>query len=209
MKIVVFGASGRTGELVVEKALEEDYEVVAFVRDREKLDHTVDGVTIVEGDALNYEDVKRATCKGDSAVSTIGHAKGSPKYVQTESIKNIITAMNDCDVKRLISMTGAGVRAPEDNPGFVDRLFSLALNLTNKAVAEGAKRHARLIKESKLDWTIVRALRLTDDPQGNYNISYVGKDTRTKTRRSDVAEFIVQELEKEDYLHQTPVVSSH
>jgi len=43
MKVAVFGASGRTGELVVEKALEADYEVVAFVRDREKLYHASDG----------------------------------------------------------------------------------------------------------------------------------------------------------------------
>ena len=145
MRIAVFGASGRTGELVVEKALKADYKVVAFVRDREKLNHTDEELTTVEGDALNYEDVKRAICKVKSAVSTIGHAEGSPKDVQTESIKNIINAMKNCNVKRLISMTGAGVRAPEDKPGFVDRLFSLALNLTNNAVADVARIHAKLI----------------------------------------------------------------
>ena len=65
-----------------------------------------------------------------------------------------------------------------------------------------------MIKESNLEWVIVRAPVLTEgEKKGEYRVGYVGKESGTRLSRTDVADFMLKQTTDDAYLHQAPVVS--
>ena len=208
MRIVIFGATGRTGHHLVAEALSAGYEVRVLVRDASRLPVRHKRLQIVEGDVLDTTAVEQAVSSTDAVLSVLGHTKTSTNEVQTVGAENIVGAMKKNSVSRLISLTGAGVRDEKDRPKLVDKLFGLLLKILQPAVLEDAERHAEVIKASGLDWVIVRAPRLTDGPRtGEYRVGYVGKNSGTKISRADVAGFMLGQLTADEYLHQQPMIS--
>lgn len=208
MKVVIFGASGKTGRHLVEQALGAGHEVAAFVRDPSRLGVSHERLEVVRGDVTDAAAVEGAIAGRDAALSVLGHTKTSPKDVQFVGTKNIVAAMEKRGVRRLVSLTGAGVRVPEDEPKLVDRAFAFLLRRLQGDVLEDAERHAEAIKASGLDWVIVRGPRLTDgEERGEYRVGYVGKDSGTRISRADVAAFMLEQATGDAYLRRMPMVS--
>ena len=208
MRIAVFGATGRTGRHLVEGALGDGHEVTALVRDPAKLSTSHEGLRVVEGDVLIPQSVEETVAGADAVLSALGHTKMSPKDVQTRGTQNIVVAIKKHGARRIVSLTGAGVRDPGDRPKPVDRVFSGLLRLLQRDVLEDAERHAEVLKASGLDWVIVRAPRLTDGPAtGGYRVGLVGQNSGTKISRADVAGFMLRALTNDEYLGRMPMVS--
>lgn len=142
MRIVVFGATGKTGHHLVAQALSAGHEVRAFVRDASRLPVRHERLQVVEGEVLDAASVEQAVSNTDAVLSVLGHTKTSTNDVQTVGTENIFGAMKKNGVSRLISLTGAGVRDEKDSPKLVDRVFGLLLKLLQPAVLEDAERHA-------------------------------------------------------------------
>ena len=208
MRIVIFGATGKTGHHLLTQALSAGHEVRAYVRDASKLPMRHERLQILEGDVLDTTSVEQAVPNTDAVLSALGHTKTSTDDVQTVGAENIVGAMKKSGVSRLISLTGAGVRDEKDEPKLVDRVFGALLKLLQPAILKDAERHAEVIKASGLDWVIVRAPRLTDGPRtGEYRIGYVGKNSGTKISRADAAGFMLWQLTNDEYLRQQPMIS--
>jgi putative NADH-flavin reductase len=208
MKLTIFGASGRTGRPLVEQALAAGYEVTAFVRDPARLPISDARLHVVQGDVMNAAQVDEAVRGADAVLSVLGHAKGSPKNMQTVATENIVAAMKKHGVRRLISLTGAGVKDPQDQPKLVDHAIRGLLVLLQKDVLRDAEQHARVIQQSDLDWTIVRGPRLNEGPRtGTYRVGMIGKNSGTMVSRADLADFMLKHVDDTTYLGQAPVVS--
>lgn len=208
MKVAIFGASGRTGKPLVEQALATGHEVTAFVRDPSKLGIGHEKLTIVKGDVKEPTKVREAVSDADAVLSALGHTKSSAKDVQTVGTENIVAAMEESGVRRLVSLTGAGVGDPKDEPKLFDKVITTLLKLLQKDVLEDGENHARAIEKSGLDWVIVRGPMLTEgEKKGEYRVGYVGKNSGTKISRADVADFMLRQTEDDSYLGQKPMVS--
>ena len=208
VKMAVFGATGRTGRLVVERALGDGHEVVVLVRDPGKLGASHERLRVVEGNVLIPSKVEEAVAEADVVLSALGHTKTSTADVPTRGTRNIVAAMHKHGVRRLVSLTGAGVSDPGDRPKVVDRVFAGLLKVLQKDVLEDAEQHAEVIRGSGLDWTIVRAPRLTDGPEtGEYRVGTVGQNSGTKISRADVASFMLRGLRNDAYVSQAPMIS--
>ena len=208
MKLVIFGASGRTGRPLVEQALQAGHDVVAFVRDPARLPLTHERLQVVQGDVLDAGQVAQAIEGADVVLSALGHTKGSPDRVQTIATEYIVKAMQTHGVKRLISLTGAGVRDPQDKPKLVDRVIRGLLVLLQRNVLRDAEQHAEVIRRSGLEWVIVRGPRLTEGPHtGMYRVGSIGKNSGTQASRADIADFMLKQVTDTTYLGQAPVVS--
>ena len=109
MRITVFGATGRTGEPLVERAVERGHEVVAFARSPQDVE-TREGVTVVEGDAYTGEGVSEGVAGADAVVSVLGQTSEGPDDLLTVAGKHILAAMDDHGVDRFVTLVGAGVR---------------------------------------------------------------------------------------------------
>ena len=208
MKLTIFGASGRTGKPLVEQALAEGHRVTAFVRDPSKIAVNNERLSVIEGDVGDYAAVGEAVAGADAVLSVLGHTKSSAKDVQAVGTENIVAAMRKFDVKRLVSLTGAGVRDPKDEPKLFDKAITTLLKLLQKDVLEDGENHARAIEKSGLDWVIVRGPMLTEgEKTGEYRVGYVGKNSGSKISRADVADFMLRQAEDGTYLGQKPMVS--
>lgn len=211
--IAVFGGSGRTGIPFLKLVLEQ-YNVKALVRNPSKIDFTHPGLEIIQGDILSEPDVKKTIHSSFAVVSLIGHVKGSPDDLQVKATRYILAAMEESKVKRLISLTGGGVRDKAvDTPKLMDKLVVFAMkNLAGKdarkTLLDGIA-HAQIIRESDTQWTIVRAPMLTDDPAKNKILEgNVGQVKGFKLTREDLAAFILKTIENDSYIHTMPFVTN-
>jgi putative NADH-flavin reductase len=207
--IALFGSTGRTGQKFLDKALSKGYNVKALVRDQNKLKQKHELLRMLEGDVLNPKDVDSAIKGTDIVVSLFGHVKGSPKGLQTNGTKNIIKAMQRHQVKRIISLSGGGLPFPEkDQPKFIDKLIRTIMKIAVPKILNDAIAHAEVLRQSDRNWMIVRAPRLTNDNEkGNYKVGWVGVDASTKISRSDLADFILTQVEDTTFNKQMPFVS--
>lgn len=209
MKLAIFGATGRTGKPLVAQALGQGHEVRALARDPTKLEVSQESLLVIHGDVLNAADVAETIAGSDAVLSVLGQTKGSPKNLQTVATRHIVAAMKTHGVTRVISLTGAGVRDPHDEPKLVDRVFGLLLATVARSVIQDADAHAEVLRQSGLEWTLVRGPRLTEGPRTDtYKVGYVGKDSGTQASRADVADFMLRQLGDDTWVHKAPMVSS-
>ena len=208
MNLAIFGASGRTGRPLVEQALAAGHTVQALVRDPAKLPISNERLTVIQGDALDPQAVERTVDGADTVLSALGQTKGSPKNTQTVATQNILAAMKQHGLRRLVSLTGAGVQAPQDKPKLIDRFIKLALQTLAVDVLRDAEGHAELIRSSDLEWVIVRGPMLNDGPHtGKYRVGWVGVNTSPRIARADLADFMLKQTTDRTYLRQAPMVS--
>lgn len=208
MRICIFGADGRTGREVVHQSLLDGHQVTAFVYNQDlKLNDP--HINVIQGDVLNQDDVMRATMDADAVISVVGHIKDSDPLMQTKGITHIINAMKIHNVQRLVSLTGTGVRQSEDSPSPLDRILNILVSLVDPERIKDGIQHAQVAKESGLDWTIVRVLKLTNHNwTGSYRLTHGGPAERT-TPRKKVARILVDLASSQDYIHQMPVSSKN
>lgn len=207
--IALFGATGQTGKLLLEEALTAGHEVKALVRNAAKLKREHPRLIVFEGDVLKEEDVRKIVEGTDIVVSLFGHVKGSPDWLQTDGTKNIVSAMKENKLDRIISLSGGGLAFPEkDEPKFVDKMIRTIMKIAVPKVLNDAIEHHKVLQDSGLKWTIVRGPRLTNEPKlGSYRVGWVGVNASTKISRAELANFILTQVEDESFNLQMPFVS--
>ncbi len=205
MKIAVIAANGRSGLKFVEEALKAGHSVRAGVHGSD--DFAVHpNLTIVTCDATKSEDLKELLMGQDAVVSFIGHVTGSPPLIQTEAMQKVIEVMIKNSQRRIISLTGTGVRIPGDHITFVDRVLNLSIKLVDpKRINDGIK-HAEVLQKSNLEWTIIRVLKLQNTKPKLFTLRSHGP-TKLYVSRSDVARAVLQVLEESSFIGEAPIIS--
>lgn len=207
--IALFGATGKTGSIFMRKALESGLKVQALVRSPEKIKAPPENLRVIKGDVLDRSTVAETVEGTDMVVSLFGHVKGSPARLQTDGTLNIIKAMQENGQKRIISLSGGGLPYPEkDQPKFGDKMIRGIMKIAVPKILEDAIDHHRVLKESDLDWMIIRGPRLTDEPEkGDYRVGWVGVNASTKIGRADLADFILKQVKNWEFSREMPFVS--
>jgi putative NADH-flavin reductase len=209
MKVAVFGSTGKTGQHVVRHALEEGYEVVAFLRSPDKMEIEHDNLTIVQGDAEDAEAVARAVEGVDAVISALGQTSSSSSRLLTHAGNNIMQAMQEHDVDRFISLVGAGVDTPKDESTLGRKFMRGLMKLFARDVLEDAQQHSEQVMASDLDWTLVRPPRLTEDPgTGQYESGELSLGPGAKLTRDDLGKFMVEQVEDDRYVGEAPMVAN-
>jgi putative NADH-flavin reductase len=210
--VLIIGASRGTGLETVKAALEAGHSVRALARSarRIRLDHPK--LEKIAGDALEMVTVKRALTGIDVVIQSLGVAPGletilKPTRFFSKATRVLVTAMEKAQVRRLISVTGFGAGDSRGHGGF---LYSVAFHLLLGRVYDDKDVQERIVRNSKLDWVIVRPVILTDGLKTNAYRALV--DPRDWTcgfiSRADVADFLVKQIDYETFLHKTPVLTS-
>lgn len=209
MKITVFGGTGKTGKHVVEQALAAGHEVSLLARSPGKISIQNPRLHVIQGDIQDPAQVLEAVNGADAVISALGPTTNKPLLEVSKGMTNILAAMRQKGVKRLIVTAGAGVRDPLDQPKLIDNAIVLALKLLNGNVYEDMRQAVEQVKASELDWTIVRAPMLTDDPAtGKVRAGGVGKDIGTRLSRADFAAFLLQQVSDLTWSRKAPAVSN-
>ncbi len=203
MHIVIFGATGVTGRYLVEQALDQGYNVTAFARNPAVVTTQHVRLSIVKGDVFHPAAVQEAVANQDAVLCTIGgHDRlraalsGHPRSpgLCTIGTRNILDAMKTLGVSRLICLSAWGIG---DSKGRVPVIFrNVIFPLLMKEEYEDKEAQEQLIRQSTLDWTIVRPSRLTNGPRtGNYRMkSSLEFSLQSSISRADVADCLLRQL---------------
>jgi len=185
MKLVVLGATGGTGRLVVEQALAAGHTVTALVRSPEKLTIRNSSLRVVAGQATDAGDVARALEGADAVISTLG---GSGSVI-ADSTRAIVAAAPNAGVERVVVLSSSFVE--RDRLGAMSRLLTaVAMGSVIKDKSAGEQ----LLRQSELDWTVIYASPLTNGPAtGSVEVLPEGTKRRITERisRADVAAWLV------------------
>jgi len=204
MKIAIFGASGRTGILTVYQALDKGHQVTAFARNPTTVTIQHKNFKVIQGDILEYDKVKQAVEGQDVIISALGVESRKPTTVLSEGTRNILMAMEEYKVRRFICMSSAGILG--NDAGFVFGKIILPLFL--KQVFLDKVRQMKIVRESNLDWVIIRPTGLTDAPKtGKYKIT-MGAPVSRRIPRADVADFMLKLTTDKQYDRQMPAIAS-
>lgn len=212
--IALFGATGKTGRRVLDRAIDAGYDVRALVRDPAKLDPAVvdragERLTVIRGDVTDPASVARTIAGADAVLSLFGQVKGSPKTLQTDGTRVIVEAMQQAGVRRIVTLSGGGLSAPDDRPKAPDRIMRFLPKTMAGHVLADAEGHLEVLQGSGLDWTVVRGPRLTEDPgTGSYRHGWVGVGTGMQISRDDLADFILTQVDDREFVGAMPFVSA-
>lgn len=209
MRIAVLGATGRTGVPLVRDALARGHDVTALVRTPTKRSLLPDDVEVVEGDATDRAALDRLVAGSDAVVDLVATERGGPSDLRRRVVPGLLDAMRSHGVDRLVFLTGAGVRVAADEPGVLDRAIVWVMRRMAADVLADGEQAAAAVAASDVDWTIVRAPRLTDDaPTGGARaFAGVGQGSSTRIARADLAAWMLDELERPAWVGRHPVVT--
>lgn len=210
MIVFLVGASGATGMCVLNQLLSRGYQVSALVRTPENHKFPDDeNLTIIKGDALQINSYLQHLSHVDAVISTLGTGiSRKPTTIYSEGGRNIITAMRQAGIKKLIVLTAAAFDT--SNPEADTFLVRSIVRPLFKYVYTDMKILEQLLEESlDLDWTCIRPTRLTSQKgthQYRINVNYNPKGGR-KISRMDLARFIVDQIESNQFVHKKPVIA--
>lgn len=199
MKLLVFGATGGTGRALLAQALEQGHQVTAFVRNPAVLS-TRDGLMISQGDVADAVAVRSAVPGHDAVLSALGN-RGDQYGVLPGGVKNIVAAMDQAGVRRLVYLSSFGVGDSLQQMGWFAREL-IAGMLLKKALAE-KELEEQVIRESDLDWVIARPGSLEDGPHtGVYRCITDPKEKlgRPRISRADVADFMLKNVAGDQFV---------
>ena len=207
-KILVLGATGGTGQLIIRQALAKGYDVTALVRSPEK-GAGLTGVKLAIGDARDETALRQAIRGQDAVVSALGTPPSPFKEVTllSTATRAVVNAMQAEGVSRLVAITGIGAGDSAGHGGFA--FDHLILPLLLRHVYADKNRQEAIIRQSGLDWTLVRPAVLNDKPgkgapRALEDLSQFHGGT---IARADVAAFIVDELESGKWLRRSPLIT--
>jgi putative NADH-flavin reductase len=202
INVVVLGAAGRTGRLIVAEALRNGHQVTAALRTPASMP-AASGLRVERADVRDADSLRAVITGHDAVVCAIGAPGRKADNLYSDGARATVAAMQTCGVKRLLAITSVGVR--HDDPHHAWWYRSLIRPIGANLYADMA-RMEHIVRDSDLDWTFVRPTYLQDRESAG---SYRATDNSTpkggwRITHTDVARFIVEELDAHRWSRQAP-----
>ena len=208
MDILIFGASGGTGHELVKQALQNENRVIAFLRNPSKFRTTHPDLKVIQGNVKDYAAVQEAVQPHIAVLIALGASSPFKRDMDLiQGMRNIVKAMKLKDAQRIIYLSFAGVKDSQNQLGYIFR--HTAVPLLRKAVKDHEAKET-IIKESSLQWTIVRPVVLTNGPHtGNFVSGEYLKPKLSKLMisRADVADFMLNQLTENSFLSKSVLLA--
>jgi putative NADH-flavin reductase len=204
MIITVFGATGQVGKRVVAQALAAGHVVRAFGRNVDSLidaDLSNTKLVAIKGYVFDEADVKAAITGCDAIISCLGGAFDGTDKTRSLGLKNIVTQMQQCGVKRIAAVGGMGILNASADTKIID--VPMYPEQYRPVGLEHLAAYNVLISSGK-DWTFVCPPNIVDeDASGNYrtNINYPPQPDTGKIAAGDIADCLLQAVTTNQYLH--------
>lgn len=212
MRLTIFAATGGIGGQLLNQALAAGHQVTAVVRDPEKLPEVPGGVRVVTADLAAPDSTALASAVdgADAVLSGLGPRSLADAGITSTGTRAIVGAMNAMQVRRVVVVSAAPISTmpspgrpnpPKRDPGegFLQRnvLTPLVKVVFQKSYPDLALMED-ILRDSGLDWTVVRPPRLTNKPlTGVYRTAY-GQNLRRglAASRANVAHYMLRAIEE-------------
>ncbi len=205
MKLAIFGGSGATGRLVIDRAVEAGHEVTALVRRPESLEGVNGHVRIVPGRLDDRTAMDQTVGGSDAVVSALGSRDGRrPTMVYSQGIAAVLVA----EARRIVAVSAVPA-APDEGKTFLERrLVHPLLGVFFGGGYADMRRMEELLTVSETEWTVLRPPRLTNGPaKGTYRKSTGHLSRPSSISRADLAAAMLAAVEDAGLVRQFVTVS--
>jgi uncharacterized protein YbjT (DUF2867 family) len=209
MNIVVFGATGLTGGLVLERALAAGHNVVALVRDPSKLNLQHARLEVRKGNPLSTSDVEGCLAGANAVIHCLGiggKGDGQRTTLISDSVKLILAAMAKHDVSRIVCMSNVG--AGGSGMWFANRIIVPLFLRWLLPIIEDKNRMEQALRESNTEWVSVRLPQITTGPARPVRVSDNGRNIGLKITAESAADFLLAQTESSLHLRSAPSISN-
>lgn len=207
-KILVLGATGGTGRSIVSQALARSHDVLALVRSPEQASG-LSGAQVIVGDARDEATLREALAGRDAVVSALGTPPSPFREVVllSTATRALVNAMKAAQVSRLVCITGIGAGDSAGHGGFLfDKLiFPLLL----RKVYADKNRQEAIVRDSGLDWVLVRPSILNDKPSRGAirALTDLSSFHGGTISREDVARFVLDQVSGDAWVRRSPLIT--
>ncbi|NNH73161.1 NAD(P)H-binding protein [Nocardia uniformis] len=214
MKVLVIGSTGGSGRAAVDHLLSAGHDVTAFARHPERLETRSPRLRLVSGNALDPADVERAVEGHDAVVVTLGITENplrvrilgpahTPIDIRSTGTRQVVAAMRRHSVRKLVVLSAFGVAETRPRLDLVNKLF---FRLVLKPQIADTERQEQAVRDSELDWVLVRPVNLTDGPEDAMPATSTTPERR-KVSRNSVGRFLARAVEDSTLLGRHVTVS--
>jgi putative NADH-flavin reductase len=210
MNVTLFGATGETGKYLIDEALKRGIDVTVFARSSSQFENS--SLIVVRGELTDKDRLTEAIRGSDAVLSALGPS--SPKHPRdlpiTKGMNAIMSVMKQENVKRLIAVSTGTAVDPGDGLDLKVWLPALLVRFALPSSYQDIIGLAKTIRDSDLDWTMVRVPFLKNRPASNrLNVGLYGHSKHSLTiSREDVARFMFNQISSREFVHQAPGISS-
>ena len=194
MELTIFGATGATGTSLTEQALAAGHQVTAVVRDPARLSVPGSpGLRVITADLMDPAAISPAVAGADAVFAAFGPRGTGPTTVLRDGTRSVIEAMRKEGTNRLILVSGSIVADDGEGPAMRYLVKPLARGTLLRHVAADMRGAEEQVRESGLDWTIIRPPRLTSGPASGTYRTEIGRNVRrgVTVSRADLAAYML------------------
>jgi putative NADH-flavin reductase len=215
MKILLHGASGRTGKHIIKEATKRGHTIAAIVRNPDKLKDF--DAQIIQGTPYEYTTVEKAISGCDAVINTLNVSRKSdnpwaplvaPKDLISKTASNSLQAMRKEGIKRFVALSAIGAGRSWKNIPFI---LKIIISISNMRVAySDHDRQENILESSDLDYTICRAPLLSNtlNKTGAVATPENVKPQSPVLSRNSAAEFIIDIIENNMHIREAVSVSN-
>jgi putative NADH-flavin reductase len=216
MRVVILGGTGPSGILLIEEALAAKHTIVIYARSPQKLPAHLSkhpDITVIKGELQDAAALATALAGAQAVLSALGPMLGNPAGTPIAlGYGVVLEAMRRAGVRRLVALGTPSIKDEKDK-------FSMVYSAMIAAVAVGAHSVYRdivavgeVIRGSEdIDWTLVRVPVLKNDKNREVRAGYIGDGVAGSgytLSRQGFAAFVLQELEKGEWVKRAPLITS-
>ncbi|TKD65356.1 NAD(P)-dependent oxidoreductase [Flavobacterium sp. ASW18X] len=215
MKILLLGATGRTGKLVLKRALADGFEVHCLARNSNRI-KPQQKLTVIEGDANDIQDLQKALNGCDAIISVLNISRTSdfpwaplktPKTYLSDVMHKLTTIAQQESINKIVICSAWGVAETNKDLPF---WFRWLIKYSNIGFAyKDHEKQEKILYSSELNWTIVRPVGLTNSSQkASIQESWNNQPKpNLLVSRDSVARYLINSITRTDLNHKTVVVS--
>ncbi|WCT13433.1 NAD(P)-dependent oxidoreductase [Mucilaginibacter jinjuensis] len=204
-KILLFGASGGTGKQFAEQALKAGHSVTAIIRNPDTFAMRHQNLRIIKGDILEPTGLIKAFEESEIVISCLGIPKIQPTTLYSSGMANIINVMEKSGLQRLICISSGALDIPQKSSFIMNFLLKNILQKIYRPIYADMRQMEQNLKDSRLNWTILRAPKLTDGKKTGTYKDITGQALRgiPKISRADLAAYMLAHLSDDSTFKKT------
>lgn len=211
MKIAILGSTGFVGKVLLERALDDGYTVKTLVRNPQKLGDLRERVELIHGNISDTNDVEETVAGTEAVLSTVGPPLRHPDdpRLYEKAMRDLVGILERHNIRRFIHIGGAVHLGGENENWSVGRRYlRLILLLACKPVLMAKHLEWEILKQSNLDWTLVRPPRVIQGKSKGRVLADDKNLARTRIDVEDLVRFMLEQIESEAWIKRAPLVAS-